>query len=43
MKLIIKKYEDELYYPIKCDSHANINNALDIWMKFSNYLTIIYG
>ena len=39
MNLIIKNYEEELYYPVKCDSEANINNALDIWMKFSNYLT----
>ena len=39
MNLIIKNYEEELYYPVKCDSKANINNALDIWMKFSNYLT----
>ena len=39
MNLIIKNYEEELYYPVKCDSEANINNALDIWMKFSNYST----
>ena len=39
MNLIIKNYEEELYYPVKCDSVANINNALDIWMKFSNHLT----
>ena len=39
MNLIIKNYEEELYYPVKCDSEANINNVLDIWMKFSNYLT----
>lgn len=39
MNLIIKNYEEELYYPVKCDSEANINNALNIWMKFSNYLT----
>ena len=35
-KLIIRKNND-LLYPIISDSYANINNALDIWIKFSNY------
>lgn len=39
MKLIIKNFEDELHYLIKCDSSANSDNAIDIWMKFANYLT----
>ena len=39
MKIMTKIFEDELHYPIKCDSYANINNALDIWMKFASYLT----
>ena len=38
MKLIIKNTAYELHYPVKCDSEANINRALDIWMKFANYL-----
>ena len=29
---------NELLYPIICDSEANIKNALDIWIKFTNYL-----
>lgn len=37
-KLILNESDKLLHYPIKCDSYANINNALDIWIKFSNYL-----
>ena len=37
-KLIINN-DISLKYPVVCDSYANMNNALDIWIKFSNYLT----
>jgi hypothetical protein len=36
-KLIIHN-ESTLLYPIISDSYANIDNALDIWMKFTSYL-----
>ena len=35
-KLIIK--ETPLLYPVKCELYANLDNELDIWIKFTSYL-----
>ena len=35
-KLIIR--ETPLLYPVRCEEYANLNNELDIWIKFTSYL-----
>ena len=35
-KLTIK--ETPLLYPVKCELYANLDNELDIWIKFTSYL-----
>ena len=38
MKLVMRNNEDRMDYPVKSDSEANLNNALDIWLKFTSSL-----
>ena len=35
-KLIIR--ETPLLYPVRCEEYANLDNPIDIWIKFTNYL-----
>lgn len=35
-KLIIR--ETPLLYPVRCGEYANLDNPIDIWIKFTNYL-----
>jgi len=37
-KIIIDNNSTLLSYPVISDSYANLENALDIWMKFTGYL-----
>ena len=38
MSNFIINNETNLLYPVKCDSYANLENAIDIWIKFTSYL-----
>lgn len=40
MAKIIISSNDKLTYPVVCDSHANINNCLEIWIKFINHFKV---
>ena len=35
-KLIIRK--TPLLYPVRCEEYANLDNPIDIWIKFTSYL-----
>lgn len=35
-KLIIR--ETPLLYPVRCEENANLDNPIDIWIKFTSYL-----